>query len=95
MRDHTDPHTTDLGAVFDAHVKHEFVDHDVDATMRTMVAEPYLLHVPTLAGGVGAREVRQFYQRYFVGKMPDGSQPEQHLHKLRLAAPVDRRKDPA
>ena len=70
MRDHTDPHTTDLGTVFDAHVKHEFVDHDVDATMRTMVAEPYLLHVPTLAGGVGAREVRQFYERYFVGKMP-------------------------
>ena len=22
----------DLGAVFDAHVKHEFVDHDFDAT---------------------------------------------------------------
>jgi hypothetical protein len=27
--------------------------------------------------------------------MPDGSQPEQHLHKLRVAVPVDRRKDPA
>jgi carboxymethylenebutenolidase len=60
----------DLGSVFDAHVTHEFVDHDVDATMRTMVAEPYLLNVPTLAGGVGAAEVRRFYERYFVGKMP-------------------------
>jgi hypothetical protein len=24
-------HMTDLGSVFDAHVKHEFVDHDVNA----------------------------------------------------------------
>lgn len=61
---------TDLGGVFDAHVKHEFVDHDVDATMRTMVDDPYLLNVPTLAGGIGATEVRRFYERYFVGKMP-------------------------
>jgi len=70
MRDHTALNTADLGAVFDAHVKYEFVDHDVDATMRTMVAEPYLLNVPTVAGGVGAVEVRRFYERYFVGKMP-------------------------
>ena len=35
------------------------------------------------------------WQRYyFLGKMPDGSSPAQHLSKLRLAAPVDRR-DPA
>ena len=42
-----------------------------------------------------AQTLKQAWQRfYFVGKMPDGSQPEQHLHKLRLAAPVDRRKGP-
>ncbi|MGQ0812811.1 MAG: ester cyclase [Nitrospiraceae bacterium] len=70
MHDHTEAHTTDLGSVFDAHVKYEFVDHDVDATMRTMVPEPYLLHVPTLTGGTGAAEVRRFYERYFVGKWP-------------------------
>ncbi|HKG31923.1 MAG TPA: hypothetical protein VKA91_11685 [Nitrososphaeraceae archaeon] len=27
----------DLGAIFDKHVKCEFEDHDVDATMKTMV----------------------------------------------------------
>ena len=42
--------TIDLGAVFDAHVKAEFVDRDVAATMATMAPEPYLTHVPTLAG---------------------------------------------
>lgn len=40
-----------------------------------------------------AQTLRQAWQRFsFVGKMPDGSQAQQHLHKLRLAAPVDRRK---
>ena len=70
MADLKETHSGELGAVFDAHVRHEFVDHDVDATMRTMVAEPYLLHLPTLTGGVGAAEVRGFYERYFVGKWP-------------------------
>lgn len=70
MADHQEPGSGNLGAVFDAHVKHEFVDHDVDATMQTMVAEPYLLHVPTMTGGAGAEEVRRFYTRYFVGKWP-------------------------
>ncbi len=37
-----------LADVFDAHVAHEFVDKNVDATMQTMVPEPYLLHLPTL-----------------------------------------------
>lgn len=69
MQHHRDTQA-DLGSVFDAHVKHEFVDHDVDATMQTMVAEPYLLHLPTLTGGAGATEVRGFYERYFVGKWP-------------------------
>jgi len=26
-----------LGDIFDKHVKHEFIDHDVEATMKTMV----------------------------------------------------------
>jgi hypothetical protein len=41
---------TDLGAIFDAHVRHEFVDHDVAATMKTMATEPYVHNVPTLTG---------------------------------------------
>ena len=52
-----DPPARNLGAVFDAHVKAEFVDKDVAATMATMTAEPYLTHVPTLTGGTGRAEV--------------------------------------
>ena len=51
----------DLGAIFDAHVRHEFVDHDVAATMKTMVAEPYVHNVPTLIGGDGHAGVVDFY----------------------------------
>ena len=59
-----------LGEVFDAHMKYEFVDHDVAATMRTMVANPYLLNVPMVVGGEGWDGVRKFYEQYFVGKLP-------------------------
>jgi carboxymethylenebutenolidase len=59
-----------LGAVFDKHVKSEFEDHDVDATMNTMVKEPYVHHVPTLTGGIGYNGVYSFYKNDFVGKMP-------------------------
>lgn len=59
-----------LADVFDAHVAHEFVDKDVDATMATMAPEPYLLHLPTLTGGDGRAAVRRFYEQFFVGKWP-------------------------
>ena len=39
--------------------------------MATMVEEPYLTHVPTLAGGTGRKEVESFYRDYFVGHWPD------------------------
>src|SRR5207249_5476222 len=64
----------DLGAVFDAHIKAEFVDMDVAATMATMAPEPYLTHVPTLTGGTGRAEVERFYRDHFVGHWPDDVQ---------------------
>ena len=66
-----------LGAVFDSHVKHEFVDKDVEATMRTMVADPYVHHVPSLTGGVGYEGVRNFYGTQFVGKVPADTKTRQ------------------
>jgi carboxymethylenebutenolidase len=67
----------DLGGVFDAHVKAEFVDMDVAATMATMVAEPYLTHVPTMTGGTGRAEVEGFYREHFVGHWPDDVEVKQ------------------
>ena len=60
----------DLGALFDGHIAREFADFDVDATMETMVAEPYVHCVATLTGGFGGREVRRFYSEHFINKSP-------------------------
>ena len=61
----------DLGSLFDEHVAAEFADKDVDATMRTMVDEPYVWHVPALTGASGGEAVRRFYSSEFVGCTPD------------------------
>jgi carboxymethylenebutenolidase len=67
----------DFGAVFDAHVKAEFVDLDVDAAMATMTPNPYLTHLPTLTGGYGHEELTAFYRDHFVGKWPADTVTEQ------------------
>jgi hypothetical protein len=53
-----------LGDLFDEHIAKEFVDHDADATIATMVPEPYVYNVPTMVGGFGGEGVR-FLQRAF------------------------------
>ena len=65
-----------LGAIFDKHIKHEFQNHDVDATMKTMVGEPYVHHVPMMTGGIGYDSMYNFYKNHFVGKMPDDTKIE-------------------
>lgn len=64
------PTDEELCAVFDAHVAAEFQTRDVDATMATMTADPFLNHVPVQTGGHGRESVRRFYERYFVGHWP-------------------------
>ena len=56
----------DLVALFAQHIHHEFETRDVDATMATMIDEPYVNHVPTLAGGVGHDMLKRFYAHHFV-----------------------------
>jgi carboxymethylenebutenolidase len=59
--EHSHTQEPNLGDVFDQHIKHEFQDHDVDATMQTMTKEPYVYHVPIMTGGVGYTGVYNFY----------------------------------
>jgi carboxymethylenebutenolidase len=60
----------DLDALWEEHTRYEFETRDVDATMRTMVAEPYVNHVPTMTGGRGGRELRRFYAEHFISRLP-------------------------
>jgi carboxymethylenebutenolidase len=60
----------DLEALWEEHCRHEFETRDVDATMATMVATPYVNHVPTMAGGVGHDQLKRFYKYHFIGTNP-------------------------
>jgi len=61
---------TDLVALWEAHCAYEFETRDVDATMATMVPEPYVNHIPTMTGGVGYDALKRFYTSHFIGKNP-------------------------
>lgn len=56
----------DYVALFAEHIRHEFETRDVDATMATMIDDPYVNHVATLAGGVGHDMLKRFYTYHFV-----------------------------
>ena len=60
----------DLEALWEDHCKYEFETRDVPATMATMVAEPYVNHIPTLTGGVGYAQLSRFYRHHFVHNNP-------------------------
>ncbi len=60
----------DLSALWDKHTEYEFGTRNVDDTMATMVAEPYVNHIPTLTGGVGNTQLHRFYKNHFIPKTP-------------------------
>lgn len=59
-----------LSELWEKHIEYEFGARDVPKTMATMVAEPYVNHIPTMTGGVGYRELSRFYQHHFVHANP-------------------------
>ena len=62
---------SDLSALFDGHIAREFADFDVDATMKTMIPEPYVHCVPIMTGGSGGQGVRRFYSEHFINEIPE------------------------
>lgn len=62
----------DLSALWEKHCEYEFGTRNVDDLMPTMVAEPYVNHIPTMTGGVGYKQLYRFYKHHFVhGNPPD------------------------
>src|SRR5215475_2115976 len=55
---------------WEAHLRSELIDKNVDATMKTMTSDPYVNHVPTMTGGVGAVQLRRFYKHHFISRQP-------------------------
>jgi carboxymethylenebutenolidase len=60
----------DLSALWDMHCYYEFATRDADATMTTMVADPYVNNVPIMTGGTGKADLRRFYADHFVNVNP-------------------------
>ncbi|WP_233859886.1 dienelactone hydrolase family protein [Paraburkholderia sp. HD33-4] len=59
-----------LNDLWELHCYYEFATRNVDAIMPTMVAEPYVNHVPTMTGGVGHDQLKRFYKYHFVNANP-------------------------
>lgn len=59
-----------LSHLWDKHCEYEFDTRNVDDTMATMVADPYVNHIPTLTGGVGYKDLYRFYKHHFVNSNP-------------------------
>jgi carboxymethylenebutenolidase len=57
-------------ALWEEHLKAELQDKDAHASCDTMVANPYVNHVAVLTGGVGRRQLENYYSRYFIPGQP-------------------------
>ncbi len=60
----------DLVALWEAHCRCEFETRDANATMATMVPQPYVNHIPTMTGGVGHEQLKRFYAYHFIPVNP-------------------------
>jgi carboxymethylenebutenolidase len=59
-----------LSDLWDEHVHNEFTTKDTAATLDTMVPDAYVNHVPVLTGGAGREQLRDFYSKHFIPRMP-------------------------
>lgn len=56
--------------LWEEHIRHEFATHNTEDTLATMVEDAYVNHIPVLTGGVGKKELREFYSKRFIPQMP-------------------------
>ncbi|KAF2682617.1 hypothetical protein K458DRAFT_306646 [Lentithecium fluviatile CBS 122367] len=66
----------DLEAIWDEHCRYEFADRSVAKTMATMVAQPYVNHIPTMTGGIGQAALAAFYRDHFIFANPEDTAME-------------------
>jgi len=59
-----------LNDLWDEHIRDEFSDKDAISTIDTMVPDAYVNHIPVLTGGVGREQLKEFYSKHFIPKMP-------------------------
>ena len=70
MAEQAEDGAADLVQLWEEHIRHEFSTRNTDETLKTMVEDAYVDHVPVLTGGSGQAELREFYATHFIPKMP-------------------------
>ena len=75
-----------LSDLWDEHVKYEFATRNTEDTLKTMVPDAYVNHVPVLTGGVGHDQLREFYSQRFIPQMP----PDTSMTPVSRTIGVDR-----
>jgi carboxymethylenebutenolidase len=68
------PEQQALEKVWEEHLASEFQFKSAEAALNTMVARPSVNHVPVMTGGVGRKQLKHFYDRYFIPQMPPDTQ---------------------
>ena len=63
-----------LNDLWEEHLRDEFMTQDTNATIDTMVPDAYVNHIPVLTGGEGHAQLREFYSRHFIPKMPSDTE---------------------
>jgi carboxymethylenebutenolidase len=59
-----------LEEIWAEHIHHEFSTRSTEDTLATMVEDAYVNHIPILTGGVGKDQLREFYSKHFIPRMP-------------------------
>ncbi|KAL7795286.1 hypothetical protein V8C37DRAFT_400780 [Trichoderma ceciliae] len=86
LRKHLGGPTFDLEAIWEEHCYWEFAGRSLAKTMATMVAEPYVNHVPTMTGGIGREKLTAFYRDHFIFCNP----PDTYLKPVSRTVGPDR-----
>ena len=61
---------SELERLWEEHIRHEYSTRSTDDTLKTMVDDAYVDHVPVMTGGYGQAELREFYSTHFIPRMP-------------------------
>jgi carboxymethylenebutenolidase len=59
-----------LQCLWEAHLQSEFVAHNTEDALATMVEDAYVNDIPVMTGGIGKPAVREFYAKYFIPQIP-------------------------
>jgi carboxymethylenebutenolidase len=58
--------------LWEEHVRGEFLEHNEDLSLSTMVDDASVMHMPTRSGGRGKAELKPYYRDLFIPSIPAG-----------------------